>query len=163
MRHIAPAIRKPYLYRSSSAYVCSHLHSNVHLLPLALLFTACLLSALLFTSVSDFFCFSLCSVIFSCSTVNLLSLASSNAWKAQIPDPEPAAGRSGPSGRVTYPPPPGMLPHRPTLPRTHVTRLTLIQPDIYLLGVFSFFLVFFFFFSRCGPARWGTPDVGKNN
>ena len=42
------------------------------------------------------------------------------------PYPEPAAGGSG---RVAYPPPPGMLPHRPTLPRTHVTRLTLIQPD----------------------------------
>ena len=35
--------------------------------------------------------------------------------------PEPAAAGSG---RVSSPPPPGMLPHRDTLPHTHVTRLT---------------------------------------
>ena len=34
-------------------------------------------------------------------------------------DSEPAAGGSG---RVAYPPPPGMLPHLPTLLRTVVTR-----------------------------------------
>ena len=45
--------------------------------------------------------------------------------------PEPAAAGSG---RVSYPPPPGMLPHRHTLPQPHVTRLTLIHSDCHLLG-----------------------------
>ena len=44
---------------------------------------------------------------------------------------EPAAGGSG---QVAYPPPPGMLPHLPTFPRTYVTRLALIDQDCHLLG-----------------------------
>ena len=50
--------------------------------------------------------------------------------KRGIKYPEPAAAGSG---RVSYPPPPGMLAHRHTLPHTHVTRLTLIHPDCHLL------------------------------
>ena len=48
------------------------------------------------------------------------------AQKFPTMDPEPPAAGSG---RVSYLPPPSMLPHRPTLPRTHVTRLTLTHPD----------------------------------
>ena len=44
---------------------------------------------------------------------------------------EPAGGGSG---RVAYPPPPGMHPHLPTLPRTHVTRFTLMHPRLSSFG-----------------------------
>ena len=69
------------------------------------------------------------------TTLNLCMLIQSGpgiyiqTWDTPRPTPAPE-----PAGRVSCPPPPSMLPHWPTLPRTHVTRLTLIYPDRFLSG-----------------------------
>ena len=75
-----------------------------------------------------------------CTGVNEIRTGRIKAgFKTPYPGPRAGRRRSRTGFLPPYPAPPRMLPHRPTLPRTHVTRLILVS------FFFLFFEVFFFF------------------